>query len=720
MPADFGRARGNRIELHPLLTRGAADAVVRHELAHVFLEARCPGLAASTPLLSEAFALFFSGDAARRTFQGTRFVYASAARDWLAANASEARSDSRSAQQALARVLSEPRSARLWETTFARLLSSCDAPRFSGSGALAEFLDAVRGLGAEAAPSRTDFLLVDGLSGDTLAQDGRPRARSPAGSILKPSLVASAGALLEPRPARDSLEWRCPGPPAAGDVFTWERALATSCNGFFLDAEPAAGRQLDGWDEEMKLLGVRFEGPAVTAMTMDQRIGLRDGFTLSPLDAVRLFAWLDRKAPFVVDALRATAREGTLAAAPGAEWFVRRGIALKTGTVRDAGSAPLHAWIVAVGPRDGAGPPAFLAALHATGRSTASLLPELERRLAASLTGLERPAEVQVLGLVPDAGLVLSCGDGAPLLRRSPSGSWSLREPATVVAAETLRSGEVYACPAAALEARYADGRGSPKRRRLFGALRVEPLSAEEGFSSVPLREKSARARRGSRFVLATSERAYAVSSVLSELPAGHTQLLAALALVVRNNRHVPRHGERPPCDTTHCSLFGQDGDVPAAARRRAEQAVALTASLEIAAPAAGRTWLPFFLGGARPWTQVRSADAVARALGLGGGPVRLSRAADGAFEIAAPAVRRFPCEVVRNQLRLPSCPESATLGAGEVAFRGRGEGHGQGLDLTRAAAAASEGAGYRDLLALAWPELDVEAAAAPAIARQP
>ncbi|MGZ6971782.1 MAG: hypothetical protein ACXVID_08975, partial [Thermoanaerobaculia bacterium] len=176
MPSDFGHARGGRIELNRLLPQGAADNVFVHELAHVFFESRCAGLAKGAPVLSEAFALFISGDAARRAFEGTRFLYAASARDWLLAHAGEApgrtteakRADSRIAQQALARALAQPEMAHAWEAYFARLLASCGQESFAQSGALAEFLDAVRGIGAESAPSGADFLLVDGLASETL------------------------------------------------------------------------------------------------------------------------------------------------------------------------------------------------------------------------------------------------------------------------------------------------------------------------------------------------------------------------------------------------------------------------------------------------------------------------------------------------------------------------------------------------------------------------
>jgi hypothetical protein len=711
MPSDFGRTRGGSIALNRLLTREAAEEVFSHELAHFFFERRCAGVPKSAPILSEAFALFVSGDASRRAFEGTRFLYAATARDWLVAHAGEtpdARGDSRAAQQALARVLALPEKTRAWETYFTGLLASCRDESFAASGAIASFLDVVRAE-AEPAPSRTDFLLVDGLAGETLAEDGHPRTRFPSASILKPSLVAAVPALMERRAARDAPEWRCPAQPKPGETFTWQRALTNSCNGFFLDFAETFRGNFAAWEDEMRRLGPRLPDRPTT---MEERIGLKDAITLSPLDAVRVFSWLDRKAPFVVDALRGTPRDGTLAAAPEAGWFAARGIALKTGTVRDLASGPVHAWIVAVGPRDASGAPVFVAALHATGRATSALLPDLKRRLVSQLTGLERDAEVQILGLVPEAGVGLACDGGAPLFVRGRGGEWRLEMPGTSLEKGTLAIGSTYACPAAALTVTFERGRNAATRRRYFGALRVEETPPAGTPSSVPLREGSARARRGSRFVLATSERAYVTSSLLSELPEGHTELLAALSLIVRNNRLARRHGDRPPCDTTHCNLFGQEANVSREARARARQAVAAVAGFEIAAPEGGRQWLPFSLAGGEEWTQVRTGVAVAEALGLEKEPTHLVRASDGRYEIAA---LRLPCEVLRNQLRLPSCPEDVVATDDGYSFRGKGEGHGAGLDLTAASAAAAAGADFQALLALAWPDLQVVPCVSPA-----
>lgn len=700
---DLGRSRSSRIELNGSLPRAAADATFRHELAHVFLESRCPGLARASPLLSEAFALHASGDAPRRLADAGGFPGLAAARDWLVLNAGDAAADERAATRALVRVLGRGGAGEPWDAVFAGLLGGCRDASFSTSRALADFLDAVRGADEDPPVSRADFLLLDGLSGETLAADGRTGARFPAGSILKPSLVAAVPALMEPRAARDAAAWRCPGPPARGERMTWEAALQRSCNGFFLDFPSGTEDAFAAWEDTLGRLGF-----AAPPRTMEGRIGLLGDYGASAAEVVRLYSWLDLASPHVVDALRMTASEGTLAPAAEAPWFAARGIALKTGTVRGARSEPLHAWIVAVGPRSPAGTPAFVAALHATGRATSSLLPELRRRLAAALTGLESPADVQVLGLVPPGSVAAGCAAGIPLAVREPGGAWRLEEPGAVRPMGALGSGGACACPGSALVLSFPGADGTPRVRAYHGTLRVEPPPPGEPHAGVPLRARSARARAGSRYVLATSLLSYLTSSVLSEAPSAHTEVQKALALAVASNRLSRRHGERPPCDTTHCSLFGHDERVPARTRQRARAAVANVGGLTLEPPASGRAWLPFFLGGRAPWTEVRSAGEVRAELGLAADPARLARLADGSVEVEAGTVKRVPCEVLRNQLRLPSCPDALEEAAAGFVFRGAGEGHGEGLDVTAANAAAAEGADFRALLRRAFPGVDV------------
>ncbi len=705
LPDDLGRTRSGHVELNAALPADAADTTLLHEIAHVFVETRCPVLTGAAPLLPEAFALYASGDAARRLAEGGAPPTLSSARDWLVAHASDTRPEPRAAARALVRVLARGDTQEAWDAFFARLLGTCGDESFSSGRALSEFLDVARGASAPPVASSLDFVLVDGHSGEILAEEGAPRRRAPAGSILKPSLVAAVPDLMEPRPARDDPSWHCPGPPRAGEPMRWEAALARSCNGYFLDFVPRGPDPFALWEEWLARLGL-----PQPPRTMEGRIGLLGDYALSPLEAVRLFAWLDRSAPFVLDALRRTASDGTLAAASDAGWFAARGIALKTGTLRDAASRPLHAWIVASGARSAAGAPSFLAALHATGRAPAMLLPDLRRRLDEAPTGLDGPAEVQILGLVPPGTVGLACEAGVPLASRSPGGTWRLEPPGSARASGTLASGAWYVCPASGLVLSFPGADGAPLTRRYHGALRVEEPSASPP-SGVPLRATSARARAGSRYVLVTSERSYVTSSILSESPTVHEELLKALSLVVRNNRLSRRHGDRPPCDTTHCNLFAHDVSVPPRARARARAAVSAVASFEIAPPPGGRIWLPFFLGGRHPWTEIRSAATVREELGLDGDPVRIARRADGGIDLEArgAAARKIPCEILRNQLRLLSCPSAVERSGDGFIFRGQGEGHGEGLDLTAASAAAAEGADFRALLHRYFPGIRIE-----------
>jgi peptidoglycan hydrolase-like amidase len=74
----------------------------------------------------------------------------------------------------------------------------------------------------------------------------------------------------------------------------------------------------------------------------------------------------------------------------------------------------------------------------------------------------------------------------------------------------------------------------------------------------------------------------------------------------------------------------------------------------------------------------------------------------------------RVPCEALRNQLRLPSCPDRITPSGDAFVFHGTGEGHGAGLDVTEANAAAAEGADFRALLDRAYPGLVLRPATSP------
>jgi len=692
MPGELGRTARGRIELNRLLPAAEADGVFRHELAHVFFESRCAGLSEASPLISEAFALFTTGDASRRAADDTKFLRASVARDWILAHP-EARGHGREPQDALSRILAEPALEPEWKIFFSESFEECGSEDASTGRTDARFLALIRGKDNETR-AKIDFFLQDGRSHEVLGEEGRPHVRFPSGSILKPSLVAAIPELMEPRAGRDTIDWRCPGRAVPGEIWSWQKALTRSCNGFFLDFETASPDPFRRWIDEMTALG--FENlPA----GMAGRIGLRSEFRISLLEAARLYEWTARRAPFVVDALDRTATDGTLAGAPDARWFEQRRISLKTGTVRDVRGLPRDAWIVAAGPRE-SGAPSFLAAIHANGIATSSLLGELRKRLAAVLTGLEIPADVQILGLVPSGSVEIHCEAETPLFVQSSDGTWRIEPSGSGRLPGKLEVANRYSCAAGPLLVRFPGRDGESRERRYFGTLRIDP-PPPPGKSSLPLRAKSARARRGSRFVLETSESTYIVSSLLSEYPAGHTELLKALSLVLRHDLRSGRHGDRPTCDTTHCFLFGQDERATPAEKRRARDAVRETATLDF--PEKSRAeWLPFFLDGSGDWTETRTTTEIRDALDLADEPTSLVRIGD-SLQLEAGRRISFRCELLRNQLRLPSCPDSAAFERGRVEFRGRGEGHGLGLDLTAGQAAAGRGEDFRQILARAY-----------------
>lgn len=699
MPGEAGRQEAGVIRLSRLLARGDAETVLLHELGHAYFSARCPDLARAAPVVSEAFALIASGDAARRALTDDRFPFASSARDWLTARENTVRGHEAATQAALSRVLAQPDAAPAWETWFANTLRACGTPAFSAAQAHAELFERIRVPSRPEIPARLDFLLVEGASQRTLAREGRTEEAAPVGSILKPSLVAAVPALLAPRPARDAPEWHCPGPPTLGEEWTWQRALVRSCNGFFLDLpSESAEVSILAWGREMRLLGMRDVPTAISAC-----IGLAPGSRLSPADVVRLYAWLAAKAPFVVDALRETARDGTVAAAADAPWFLARGIALKTGTVRDSADTPHDGWIAAVGPRLPTGEPSFVAALHARGLPAVALLPLLRERLARWLPNETATARVQVLGLAPLASVALSCDPGVPLAERDSAGGWSLLPPGAKIAAVDLEAGARVGCLAAPLAVSFVSSRGERLRRRYAGWIDVEPPPAGRLASSVPLRERSARARVGSPLVLTTSEREYVESTLLSEDAGGHPEVWNALALVVRHDLEVDRHDGRPPCDTTHCHLFGQEPE--SAPRDGARRAAAATASLRLETDGPGPIWLSFYGGGDARWTRRVTASEIRTRLGLPAPPAGF-RVGDGKVEIDGR--RLVPCDLFRNQLRLPSCPDRVEPAADGFELSGLGEGHGEGMDLSAAERAAAAGASFRELISRFYPALRV------------
>ena len=119
--------------------------------------------------------------------------------------------------------------------------------------------------------------------------------------------------------------------------------------------------------------------------------------------------------------------------------------------------------------------------------------------------------------------------------------------------------------------------------------------------------------------------------------------------------------------------------------------------------------WLPFSKGGVEKWVKQLST---AELLNFVNEPVlldlRRERTRNGeviVHLIYPEAEESVPCEVLRNRLKLLSCPDVIRRDEARSAwlFEGIGEGHGQGLSLDRARVLAQTGKSAGAILADAY-----------------
>lgn len=623
---------------------------LRHELAHQFLWAACPA-AAEDRLFHEAFAVATSGELAA----WSEGEYLSLSRAVQALQDPRAL-DTPQGRRALARLLVESGKPGELPPPLQRRLKRCNAGwQWTTGVGLAELAR------EEAIPKGHAFVVVSRHSGEVLAAEGDAKAALPFGSTLKPFVVAgatSAPPVLAPRRAQP--EWMCGSDlPAQVDV---NLALVRSCNGYFLDWAARAPQvaSFGAYGPVFEVLGM-----ARVPADMTEAIGLRTTLALSPLALARAYRLLAEARPDILATLKDTARVGTLSKLPDSEAMA--GVALKTGTVRDAQSNPRLGWIVAVDDER-------VAVMVRTGKMPRSFLGEfraaLEKVRAKPGQGA---AKVQVLGLLDPGDVEARCpsagfaaGKDAPW----PSGSEYRR-------LKDIASQGAAVCLGAPWQVRFP---GLPQGREYAGVFTLSPPPPYRPPPGPVPSERALRARRGSDFIFRTTALQY-TSGVLAAEDANLTgEARAALARVVAHNVEHSRHPGRPVCDTTHCQAF--QGTV----RARAEDAAALGRP-----PLPTREWLLFSQGGDEPWTERRPRAQVEAALGTKVGALRFDAGRVWLTRTVLDEGEPYeteesqPCELLRSPLKLPACPRSAREEGGAFVFEGRGKGHGEGLDVEQA-----------------------------------
>jgi hypothetical protein len=641
-------SRPGTILLRPGLSwPGTGTAALRHEIAHQLLFEVCPA-ASVDHLFHEAFALSSSGEMpAWSTEEDGGYLPLAKALEILFRAPDLDRSDAR---RALVRLLAEaPTSAGHLPRAIARRLAHCDGatrwPRLRPED-LAED-------GAQVADA---LVVLSRHSGQVLLAEGAASLPLPFGSTLKPFLLA--GALREPpRLAPDPSRpgWRCGEDlPAAMD---WSTALLRSCNGWFLEwaSRDQKAIRMGAWGPALLAFGL-------TALPTDasEAIGIRPSLRISPVGLAQAYRLLAEARPDLLDLLSRNAREGTLAHLPASSAL--DGVAAKTGTVLDADANPRLGWIVAVD-RD------VVLVMVRSGQAPRSFASRLAATLERTREPARQAARVQVMGLVELAEVTATCQDhgfvaahGGPIA--VPGGAQRL--------IDLARSGPLVCC-------------GGPWLVRYPGLAEPRPYAGIFTFEPAPPREPSAaggrtpreeRARRGSDLVFRTTRLLYAAGVVAAEDAAIRGEARVALARVADSNGLHSRHPGRPVCDTTHCQTFR---GTPAPAREE---------RLALASPLRADGWLPYSLGGATPWREERSSEAIAKILGPGARDLTFRGNRVGFVAVDEDGSdhweerRELPCEVLRGPLKLPSCPERASVRGDRLIFEGRGSGHGEGLDI--------------------------------------
>ncbi|MHA7627646.1 hypothetical protein [Corallococcus sp. M7] len=655
---------------------GVLDArtrtALRHELAHQLLWWACPA-SSEDRLFHEAFALTVSGELPAWR-DGPYLSLSRAAKEVASAPAV----DTSRARRGLARILGEHTG---FPAALTRRLRQChDGARWAAPLTVEELADV-----AVLAPEPAT-VVVSRHSGEVLFSEGDVRRAVPYGSALKPFLYAAGTALASNSaappllaPRRGVQEWACgAGLPPKVDA---RIALLRSCNGWFLDWEATglAPKAFGVWGPVLSSVGL-----TGLPSDMTEAIGLRSAHGLSPWGMAQAYRLLAEARPDVLALLTGNVDEGTLSGLSTSKAL--KGVATKTGTVRDAASRPQFGWIAAVDAD-------LVAVIVRPGKMPRHFVDELPALLARvrRQAGLDA-ARVQVLGLLPSATVEARCaGSGFSLDDGVPRAA-----PPDFSRLDALTAKGPAVCLGSPWRVRFPDGPdGGRDYAGIFSWSTPPPYRPPPG---VPTTPSALKARRGSDFVFRTTRVQYTAGVVAAEDVTLQGEARVALARVAAHNeRHADtRHPGRALCDTTHCQAFR--GTV----RIRPEE----TRALQLP-PLKWDAWLTFSQGGATPWREARSRSEVEALLGRNlvslrfeSGRVRYLRT-EGTPAAPYEDARSLPCDTLRAGLKLPSCPQRASFDGPQVLFEGQGRGHGEGLDVE--AAKASPGLSSDALLERAY-----------------
>lgn len=657
------RTLGTKILMNKRLSPKNLRQIFRHELAHVFLNSLLPDPQSKSELWQETFALYLSGDDFRLRREKQIFANGLSALLYLQNQSLKSTDSESKGYYALARLLaSEPTRQELLKT-----LKLCSQPHKKCPMDLMAILAQEK----QSAPKGPiEFLVMDALTGEILQSQGAIDTPTDVGSMLKPVMLHLFPQTLTPQLAKTSIEWACPDlHQTRGHRMVWQEALQLSCNGFFLETKltPSMRKQ---WAHYFQTFGIDEKRTHIERT--DEPIGLIRKVQLSLEEMASIYRSIDKEHPEVIDALVGTLDRGTLNEQKESPFFLKLQAKLKTGSVRSIQSRPLLGWI-------GGRVQNMYVFVRASGYSGASLLPELKKIVEPWLGKKLEPVSVQILGLIPTTAIKIDCGKSSVKVGKR------LLSTVTVTNLKPLDRVE---CVRGSLQIHFPRNKNS-ETRSYWGS--VTYLPPDEFSSSEPVRLKQARARRGSAFVLQTTERNYVSRVLAAEMANARQETLKALAFVVRQNLVSHRHNNRPLCDTTHCQVYGPGNNFSYRYLLPYTKAYDAVAFL----PIQQKLFLSFAKGGRESWSTERSLDEVHRELGIAVMETDIKKQGEQILINNSP----ITCEKFRNRLSLLSCPKTIYRKQKTFIFSGIGEGHGAGMDLVKAESLAAAGKSYKELL---------------------
>lgn len=679
-----GKSSGNVIALNPNLEKDDLLRTFRHELAHVFLSQKCSTQTNSDEfLIQEVFAQWITRDYVTLAVKQKDFPFKRSAINYLSQN--EYSGDRNKLENAVARLLMVDGKESRYQDYFKNLFKICTKDRSKMSSFFKKINEILKLENLPNKKSVIDFVLVDGLSNKVIKKSGKTETQFPIGSTLKPFLLGTVKKLSQPIYSRSDQSWACPAVPSEGSNRNWEwqEALRKSCNGFFIDHKFNNTDWLD-FINTSKNLGIGLVNEDI-APNILQLIGLLNGVKLSLTEMVSIYRYLGVATPYVIDALKETPITGTVSQFGEADWFRKNAIAIKTGSVRSAYGVPLESWMVAIGPSVGKRP-SFIAVIHGAGVGTSKLSEELYRRLRGERL-LREMAQVQILGLVSPDRIVFLCERGKLLEENALGNVVFLKN--KQISGHEAKEDHRYSCPDGKLIAEFPNRKGQKISRKYFGEVLISSIESTRHKGRFTPNHREQKARQGSRFILHTSRENYLKEVIGSEFPRGRSEVLRVLSeMAWKNHQHSPHEG-RPVCDTTHCQLFGHGGEIPPTLDKKLSKNI--KNNIMSKSDLLEDRWHFFYLGGERKWQKKISKKLIESKLDMIN--IRKIELRDQDIIITnSKGTENIQCELVRNQLNLLSCPNTAIQDKDSWLFTGNGEGHGKGINLEKANAMAAEG----------------------------